>query len=232
MLQQWDDARRTITEALEVARAHDLVDIEAIAYRTLVEIASNVGDDSHSIGWLLEARELVEATGNKIYAQKIEMELGLAYMRKGKRVEARETLLNALDLAERAASPQLLAETHLALASFYERESDVGSAVRHLHHALEQDTELHSDANKLAVRRLERRVTPDKTTRVQPQPLLLDTIAERQAVLTQDVLKRIHASIQAVREESHRLGNAGKHLDREIEMLSDLVRDLDMVHQL
>jgi tetratricopeptide (TPR) repeat protein len=231
-LSRWSEAKDAIGKALEIAKAQDLVDIEALAYRTLVEIAKNQGDDSNSVSWLEEARGVAEATGNKIYLQKLEMELGLALSRAGEHERAEQVLRNALLLAERANSPQLLAETHLALATYFETVLDVSGAVFHLRRALEQNQLLQSDANKLAVRRLERRVTPDNTRRVQTASTLLDLIAERQTRLMQIVLERMQTTLAKVREEAQILGNAGLHLERKADNMQQLLEQIESVSSL
>jgi tetratricopeptide (TPR) repeat protein len=229
---RWSEANDTITRVLELARAHDYVDIEAIAYRTLVEISKNVGDDSRSVELLEEARSMAQATGSRLYLQKIETELGLALCRLGENVRAKETLDNALALADAANSPQLLAETHLALAAYYERVGDVRRATDELRYALQQNAVLHSDANKLALRRLERRVTPENTRRVQTSEGLLDAVLEVQTRLLRSIMDELQHSAAAIQSEAVSLGSAGLQVERRAAHMSELLAQLALIDKL
>lgn len=231
-LGRWSEANDAITRVIELARAHDYVDIEAIAYRTLVEISKNVGDDSRSVELLEEARSMAQATGSRLYLQKIETELGLALCRLGETVRAKETLDTALALAEAANSPQLLAETHLARATYYERVGDARRATEELRGALQQNAVLHSDANKLAIRRLERRVTPENTRRVQTSENLIDAVLEVQTRLLRSLMDELQQTIASVQSQAVSLGSTGLQIERRAAYMTEVLAQIALIDRL
>lgn len=229
---EWTEAKDAISKAIAIAKQHDFVDIEAIAYRTLVDIAKHAGDDTQSIELLEEARVLSQATGNTIYLQKIEVELALAYCRRGQLAEASALLEQASVRARTIASPQILAETHLAWAVYYRLFLRIDDALRELRSALEQNAVLHSDSNKIALRRLERIVTPENVRRVNTNPTLLDAIAEEQTQLSNAIVRALQDLLIDVKQESLSDAPNAERVARSAQSASDLARELGRVQKL
>ncbi|MDP4200572.1 MAG: tetratricopeptide repeat protein [Bacteroidota bacterium] len=153
-----EEARICIEEALQLSTKHNLQDLKSQILISLAELTLLGSTPGDALRYLTEARELVEATPNKIHLQKVEHAIGATYLQLGDLEKAEIALGRALELAERVASPQLLYETNLLYSEIATKQLDYKRANEYLHAALKQHELLHSETNRQAVRALEVRM--------------------------------------------------------------------------
>ena len=110
-LGQHDEARRLAAEQLEFAHGTGLPRTLGTATR----VAGLVAPRSQRTPLLREAVGLLAQTGARLESAKALLELGAALRREGHRVEARDHLRQALELAHRAAAAPLAARARKEL---------------------------------------------------------------------------------------------------------------------
>jgi tetratricopeptide (TPR) repeat protein len=140
-----------LDEALEIAREHELLDVQASVLKAYGDRAMAEQLYEAAIRHYVEAHDLLEATGNGMIRITVLNQLGDAYLQSGDMEMAEKTLLEAVEFERTVASPEHEHSTHQLLATLYEKQNDFARATRHYKLALEHHHRLFSQQNQRAL---------------------------------------------------------------------------------
>jgi two-component system sensor histidine kinase/response regulator len=154
-----------LDEALAMSRTHELLDVQASVMKGFGDREFALGLFADAIPHFTSAKELLEATGNRMILMNVLHELSSCYAQLQRYDEARDILVNALSIAKAVQSPQLEYTTHRRLAELYFMTNDSLKAAEHYRTALETHERLFSESNQKVLRDTEKRIAIETARR-------------------------------------------------------------------